>query len=83
MFRVTAAGVAASIAGGVAALALVWSLRPDTPSIWTLIGLGLMSAAMAALVFAVVAALADRTEALAAWAKLERLLRRGRRSAAA
>ena len=81
MSRVTAAGAAASVAGGAAALALLWSIRPDTPGILTLIGLGFMSAAMAILVFAVVAALADRTEALATWAKLERLLRRSRRSA--
>jgi putative peptidoglycan lipid II flippase len=81
MSRVTAAGVAASIAGGAAALALLWSIRTQSPGIWALIGLGVMSTAMATLVFAVVAALADRTEALAAWAKLERLLRRRRRDA--
>ena len=80
MSRVTAAGVAASIAGGAAALALVWSIRPDTPGhldpdrTWLHVGTD------GHLVFAVVAALADRTEALAAWAKLERLLRRGRRN---
>ncbi len=76
MSRAATAGVAASVAGGAAALALLWSIRPDTPGIWTLIGLGMLSAAVALLVFAAVAALADRSEALAAWAKVTKLLRR-------
>jgi putative peptidoglycan lipid II flippase len=74
--KVTTAGVAASLAGGAAALALLWAIRPDTPGIWPLIGLGMLSAAMATLVFGVVATLADRSEAVAAWAKLGKLLRR-------
>ncbi len=76
MARVTASGVAAAVAGGAASLALLWGIGPDTPGIWELAGLGMLSAAVAALAFALVVAVADRTEAAAAWARVARMLKR-------
>lgn len=60
--KVTLTGVAGAIAAAAAAFALLSLLRPATPGIWALIGLGLLCVVVALPVFAAVAMLGAGAE---------------------